>query len=316
MTVTAYRAPLGALESPVTTRLLSSRALGTSAAVTLDGQIRQIPGLELFRRSSSLVANPTSQGVSLRGLGSTSASRTLITDDDVPLNDPVGGWIHWQEQPDLAVKSVELVRGGASDLYGSSAIGGVVNVIPIRPTFKQAELRSSYGGEGTYDSSLLVQGKRGPWGLLGAAGLLGTDGFIQEAPTQRGPVDAASNVHSQNALLLAEHDRGPLRLFARVERVQRVAPQRHAVSDQRNTARPLRHRRRLAGPAQRLACSARVRLFGALPADLLEPLEPAKCREPYVLVSLRRGAIRASLTSRITNWVQRRAGISRSAQGC
>ena len=215
MTVTAYRAPLGALESPVTTRLLSSQVLGTTAAVTLDGQIRQIPGLELFRRSSSLVANPTSQGVSLRGLGSTSASRTLLTDDDVPLNDPVGGWIHWQEQPELAVKSVELVRGGASDLYGSSAIGGVVSVIPVRPTSDQAALRSSYGGEGTYDSSLLLTAKRGSWGLLAAGGLLGTDGFIQEAPSQRGPVDAASNVHSQNALLLAERDRGPVRLFAR-----------------------------------------------------------------------------------------------------
>lgn len=215
MTVTAYRAPLGALESPVTTRLLSSQALGTTAAVTLDGQIRQIPGLELFRRSSSLVANPTSQGVSPRGLGSTSASRTLLTDDDVPLNDPVGGWIHWQEQPELAVKSVELVRGGASDLYGSSAIGGVVSVIPVRPTSDQAALRSSYGGEGTYDSSLLLTAKRGSWGLLAAGGLLGTDGFIQEAPSQRGPVDAASNVHSQNALLLAERDRGPVRLFAR-----------------------------------------------------------------------------------------------------
>jgi outer membrane receptor protein involved in Fe transport len=215
VTVTAYRTPLGALESPVTTRLLSQRALGTSAAVTLDGQIRQIPGLELFRRSSSLVANPTSQGVSLRGLGSTSASRTLVTEDDVPLNDPIGGWIHWQEQPELAIQSVELVRGGASDLYGSSAIGGVVNVIPVRPASRQAELRSSYGGEGTYDNSLLLQAKRGPWGLLTSGGLIGTDGFIQEAPSQRGPVDAASNVHSQNALILAEHDRGPLRLFVR-----------------------------------------------------------------------------------------------------
>jgi hypothetical protein len=58
--------------------------------------------VELFRRSSSLVANPSSQGISLRGLGSTSASRTLVTEDDVPLNDPVGGWIHWEEQPELA----------------------------------------------------------------------------------------------------------------------------------------------------------------------------------------------------------------------
>ncbi len=215
VTVTAYRTPLGALESPVTTRLLSQRTLSSAPSVTMDGQIRQIPGLELFRRSSSLVANPTSQGASLRGLGSTSASRTLVTDDDVPLNDPIGGWIHWQEQPELAIQSIELVRGGASDLYGSSAIGGVINVIPVRPTSNLAELRTSYGGEGTYDDSLLLQGNRGPWGVLLAGGLLGTDGFIQEAPTQRGPIDAVSNVHSQNALLLAEHDRGSLRLFAR-----------------------------------------------------------------------------------------------------
>jgi len=183
--------------------------------VTLDGRIRQIPGLELFRRSSSLVANPTSQGVSLRGLGSTSASRTLVTQDDVPLNDPIGGWIHWQEQPELAIGSVELVRGGASDLYGSSAIGGVINVIPVRPASQQAELRSSYGAQGTYDDSLLLQAKRGPWGVLTSSGLIGTNGFIQEAPSQRGPVDVASNVHSQNALLIGEHDRGSLRLFAR-----------------------------------------------------------------------------------------------------
>jgi outer membrane receptor protein involved in Fe transport len=215
VTVTAYRTPLSDLESPVTTRLLSERTLSTAAAVTLDGQVRQIPGLELFRRSSSLVANPTSQGVSLRGLGSTSASRTLVTEDDVPLANPVGGWIQWEEQPELSIRSIELVRGGASDLYGSSAIGGVINVIPVRPTQDEVDVRSSYGGEGTYDSSLMAEAKRGPWGMLMAGGVLGTDGFIQEAPTQRGPVDTASNVHAQNALALAEHERGGLRLFAR-----------------------------------------------------------------------------------------------------
>jgi outer membrane receptor protein involved in Fe transport len=215
VTVTAYRTPLGTLESPQTTRVLTENALKTTAAVTMDGALRQIPGIELFRRSSSLVANPTSQGISLRGLGSTSASRTLLTEDDVPLNDPVGGWIHWEEQPELAVKAVELVRGGVSDLYGSSAIGGVVSMVPLRPTSDTVELRSSYGAEGTFDDSLLAETKHGPWGLLASGGALGTDGFIQEAPSQRGPVDTASNVHSQNGLLLAEHERGALRLFVR-----------------------------------------------------------------------------------------------------
>lgn len=215
VTVTAYRTPMGLLESPVTTRQLSEKRLDTTAAITLDGDLRQLPGVELFRRSSSLVANPSSQGMSLRGLGSTSASRTLITEDDVPLNDAFAGTIHWEEQPGLAVKSIELMRGGASDLYGSSAIGGVVNVVPARPVSSRGELRSSYGAEGTYDDSLLLEKRRGAWGLLASGGVVGTDGYIQEAPAQRGPVDIASNVHSQNGVLMAERDQGPLRLFVR-----------------------------------------------------------------------------------------------------
>jgi len=229
ITVTAYRAPLGDLESPATTRVLSQQALATTAGITLDDQLRQLPGVELFRRSPSLVANPTSQGISLRGLGSTSASRTLVTEDDVPLNDPLGGWIHWQEQPTLSIRDIELVRGGASDLYGSSAIGGVINVVPVRPSSNSAALTSTYGAEGTHDSSALAQTKFGPWGLLAAAGILGTDGYIQESAPQRGPVDVASNVHSQNALLAGEHDQGPLRLFARAS----------AFNDLRHNGTPL-----------------------------------------------------------------------------
>lgn len=215
VTVTAYRTPLGSLESPVTTRGLSEFALSTSASITMDGQLRQLPGVELFRRSSSLVANPTSQGISLRGLGSTAASRTLVIDDDVPLNDALGGWIHWEEQPELVIDRIEVVRGGASALYGSSAIGGVVNVLDVRPTSTLGVVRSSYGGLGTYDASALLETKVGAWGLLAAGGAIGTDGFIQEAPYQRGPVDTASSMHGQNGLIDAEHDRGPLRLFVR-----------------------------------------------------------------------------------------------------
>ncbi len=79
VTVTAFRTPLGDLESPASTRLLTEQDIKYAAPVTLDGKLRQVPGLETFRRSSSLVANPSSQGLSLRGLGSTSASRTLVT---------------------------------------------------------------------------------------------------------------------------------------------------------------------------------------------------------------------------------------------
>lgn len=215
VTVTAYREPLGELQSPVTTRALSQQDLRSTATISVDGKVRQLPGVELFRRSSALVANPSSQGVSLRGLGSTSASRTLVSLDDVPLNDPVGDWIHWLEEPQLAIHTIELVRGGASDLYGSSAIGGVLSVGLVQPSANSVTLRSSYGGEGTFNHDFAASGKRGPWGALFAGSVIGTDGYIQEAPWQRGPVDVNSNVHAQNALLYLDRSAGPLRLFAR-----------------------------------------------------------------------------------------------------
>ena len=51
--------------------------------------------------------------------------------DQVPLNDAFGGWVHWDEIPALGIDEVKLLRGGAADLYGSSAIGGVVEVVPV-----------------------------------------------------------------------------------------------------------------------------------------------------------------------------------------
>jgi len=204
--VTAYRSPLETLDSPASARVLNQQQLREAAAPALDGKLRQVPGLELFRRSSSLVANPTSQGISLRGLGSTAASRTLVVSNDVPLNDPYGGWIHWEELPELAVQSVEVVRGGASDLYGSSAIGGVVNVITAQPRQNALLLTTSYGAENTTDNGLLASTKRGPWEGLLAVGLLGTDGYTLVAPHLRGPVDRPSNVHAQNGLVDLERE--------------------------------------------------------------------------------------------------------------
>ena len=202
--VTAYRTPMETLDSPASERVLDQQQLREGAAPGLAGKLRQVPGLELFRRSSELVANPTSQGISLRGLGSTAASRTLVLSNDVPLNDPYGGWIHWEELPEIAVHSVEVVRGGASDLYGSSAIGGVMDVVTERPGQDMFSFSTSYGSEGTADHGVLASAKRGPWDALVAAGMIGTDGYILVAPALRGPIDRPSNVHAQNGLVEIE----------------------------------------------------------------------------------------------------------------
>ncbi|MFZ0631983.1 MAG: TonB-dependent receptor [Acidobacteriaceae bacterium] len=216
VTVTAYRSPLGEEDSPASTRVMDQRQLEQAAPPALDGKLREVPGFDLYRRSSSLVANPTTEGVSLRGLGSTAASRSLVVMDDVPLNDPYGGWIHWEELPELSVQSVEVVRGGASDLYGSSAIGGVISVVPVPPQGNGVQVLASGGSESTLDDGVLATGKRGPWAGLGSAGVIATDGYTLIAPDQRGPIDQPSNVHAQNALVEGQRalpDGG--RVFAR-----------------------------------------------------------------------------------------------------
>jgi outer membrane receptor protein involved in Fe transport len=196
--VTATRTPLALDASASSVRTMSEEQLQEAPGFTLDDSLRQVAGFQLFRRTSSWVANPTTEGTSLRGLGSTAASRTLVLSDQVPLNDAYGGWIHWDEIPKLAVREVELMRGGASDLYGSSAIGGVIDVVPVVPQEFGYALNVAGASEGTsIVDGLLTAGERG-WSGLAAASLFRTDGYILTAPEFRGPVDVASNVHSQS----------------------------------------------------------------------------------------------------------------------
>ena len=57
---------------------------------------------------SSLSSHPTAQGVSLRGIGPSGVSRTLVLVDGMPFNDPFGGWVYWTRVP---MESVEPHRG-------------------------------------------------------------------------------------------------------------------------------------------------------------------------------------------------------------
>ncbi|WP_348270096.1 TonB-dependent receptor [Edaphobacter paludis] len=196
--VTAARMPLALDASASSVRTMTAEQLHEAPGFTLDDQLRQVVGFQLFRRTSSWVANPTTQGTSLRGLGSTAVSRTLVLIDQVPLNDAFGGWIHWNEIPQLAVRDVELMRGGASDLYGSSAIGGVIDVVPVVPQHFAYAADVSGASEATSNLNALLSADRHGWSGLGATTLFRTDGYILTAPAVRGPIDVASNVHSQS----------------------------------------------------------------------------------------------------------------------
>ncbi len=125
-------------ESPASISVIDQEQLQAIPGSNLDDRLRQVPGFSLFRRSSSVVANPTTQGVSLRATGSSGASRTLVLWDGIPLNDPFGGWVYWTRIDPAFVDRVEVDRGGTTAVFGDRALGG--NISLFAPPAQQDHL--------------------------------------------------------------------------------------------------------------------------------------------------------------------------------
>jgi outer membrane receptor protein involved in Fe transport len=168
---------------------LSQREIASSGALTIDDVLRQAPGFSLFRRSGGLTANPTSQGVSLRGVGANGASRAVVLLDGVPLNSPFGGWVYWNRLSRVSVENVQVYNGATSDLYGSGALGGVVNIRSQTAPESFLDLELS-GGNKTTGATSFSGGKRfGNWGIAVAGQALRTGGYVLVPENQRGSID-------------------------------------------------------------------------------------------------------------------------------
>ena len=193
VTVTATRMETPLSETTADVRILTEHEVAATPALTLDGALQQVPGFTLFRRTGSRVANPTAQGVSLRGVGASGASRALVLEDGIPLNDPFGGWVYWDRVPREAVGRMEVVRGGVSDLYGSHAMGGVVNIMTRKATTSEFALDTSYGNQNTPVGSFWSSIRHGPWAMNFDGEAFNTDGYILVNSQDRGTVDTPAN---------------------------------------------------------------------------------------------------------------------------
>lgn len=189
--VSASRSAEPRAQVPFAVTVLAGPQLRAAPAATLDGALRSVPGFSLFRRSDSLTANPTAQGVSLRGLGPSGASRSLVLLDGVPLNDPFGGWVTWSKVSRESLAGAELVRGGGATAWGNAALGGVVQLLTAPPA-PGGRFTATGGDFSTHSAELSLTQAAGP-GMLQLTGRdFATGGFSLVAPEDRGPVDLAA----------------------------------------------------------------------------------------------------------------------------
>jgi outer membrane receptor protein involved in Fe transport len=186
------------VEAPRLAPLVGQEAFSTArydaealrATARLDAVLKTTPGVSLFRRTGSDAANPTIQGLSLRGVAPSGAGRALVTLDGAPQNDPFGGWVIWTALPGEGLSGATIVRGAGAGPYGAGALTGVV------------ALRERAAGGGVSSVSAQI-GARDSWraaGAFGARNLLltasgsRTDGYSPVRGRQRGAADTPTTL--------------------------------------------------------------------------------------------------------------------------
>jgi outer membrane receptor protein involved in Fe transport len=190
--VTATRSPRPLRDVPANVTVVNRDELERSATKTVDELLQAVPSFNTFRRASSISADPSSEGVSLRGVGPSATSRSLVLVDGIPANDPFGDWVYWRAMPPIGIQRIEVVPGGGSALYGNYALAGVMQVFsrPITPSTLDGVAEA-----GSFDTWRLGTWASDRWGPVGAAvegDLLGSQGYYVVAPYARGPIDTTT----------------------------------------------------------------------------------------------------------------------------
>lgn len=165
--VTATADASGAAQSPQPVAIMSGEDLRTVPQASLGAVLENQPGV----RSIS-----TGQGVGKPVIRGLSSNRVLVLEDGARLENAQWGDEHGPQVETLDADRIEVIRGPASVLYGSDAIGGVVNVVPRelpdalgRDPFVAGRALLSYGSGATArDGGVMLEGAAGGFAARGS----------------------------------------------------------------------------------------------------------------------------------------------------
>jgi outer membrane receptor protein involved in Fe transport len=205
VTVTPSRTEQRLGDIAASVAVIDREEIRDSPAVVADDVLRSVPTFSLFRRTSSLSAHPTAQGVSLRSIGPSGVSRSLVLIDGVPFNDPFGGWVYWTRIPLESVDRIELIDGASSSTWGNFALGGVINVVTTRPKRRTFEFRTQAGTRDTRKADFFAGDAWGKVGVSLEGSFFDTGGFEQVVAEERGAVDTKAKVDYKNIGLKVDY---------------------------------------------------------------------------------------------------------------
>ena len=156
-----------------------------AASGRMEDVLRDVAGLASFRRSDSRSAHPTSQGLTLRGLGGNAASRVTLSLDGVPQDDPFGGWIAFSALDPHAIDRIRVTRGG-----GTEAVAGTIEIDSRAPGEGFPIDAALFGGSRSSLDARLLGGTNWDGGFASVSGSFARgDGFVPIVAADRGAAD-------------------------------------------------------------------------------------------------------------------------------
>ena len=194
--VTATRSERSVADVPLSVTVVGREEVLNTPAQSLDDVLRTVPSLNV-PNLASYQQHPTANSVSMRGLG---GIRALVLLDGVPLNDPFFGYVQWTQVPMETVDRVEIVRGGGSNLWGTYAMGGVVNIFTRPPDRSTLSGDAGYGSYSTYRlNGYGATASNEALKLSANVNYFNTAGYNQVVPDQRGPIYVPTAFDAVNA---------------------------------------------------------------------------------------------------------------------
>lgn len=179
--VTATRSNTAQSVAPSVVTVVQEKDIRAKNVSRLGDALDQVPSL--FLRGGALGQSQGTvgtSGMSLRGIDQT---RTLVLLDGQPIQDAATGKVNWRVPFVDDIERVEVVPGAFSSLYGSNAIGGVVNIITKQPNKREltVKLKNGWGDASGEDGSVFFRDKmENGVGFAGGFGRQRRDSYVND----------------------------------------------------------------------------------------------------------------------------------------
>jgi iron complex outermembrane receptor protein len=178
---TPTRTKISLSDAPAAVTVVTAKDIKAKNVSRLGDVLDQVPSLYL--RDGALGQSQGTSGTSGMSLRGVDQSRTLILLDGQPLQDARSGKVNWQVPFTEDIARVEVVPGAFSSLYGSNAIGGVINIITKQPDKHEfvAKVKKGWGDASGEDASIYDREKLdNGLGIVAGLGYQNRDSYVND----------------------------------------------------------------------------------------------------------------------------------------